>query len=51
MSAGAIADVEPGVAVVWVLVAHQSEFGGDGVMVDGASFIGGALQGDTGHEG
>ena len=51
MGAGAVAYVEPGVAVVWVLVAHQGEFGGGGVMVDGASLIGGAFYGDAGHEG
>lgn len=43
MGAGAVTDVEPGVAVVWVLVVHQGEFGGGGVMVDGASLIGGAF--------
>lgn len=43
VGAVAVADVDPGVVVVWVLVAHQGEFGGGGVMVDGASLIGGAL--------
>jgi hypothetical protein len=48
---GAVADVEPGVAVMWLLAAHQGELRGGGAMVDGTSLIGGALQSDAGHEG
>ena len=42
-AARAVADVEPGVVASAVLVAHQAELDGGGVMVDGASFIGGAF--------
>lgn len=47
----AVTDVEPGVVASAVLVAHQRELGGGGVMVDGASLIGAVLQSDARHEG
>jgi len=47
---GTVADVEPGVIASAVLVAHQAELDGGRMMVDDASLIGAALQGNTGHE-
>lgn len=48
---GTVADVEPGVIASAVLVAHQAELDGGRMMLDGASAIGAALQGNAGHEG
>lgn len=50
-AAGAVTDVEPGVVASAVLVAHQGQFDGRRMMLDGASAIGAALQGNAGHEG
>ena len=51
MEARAVAYVEPGVVASAVLVAHQAELDGGRMMLDGASVIGAALQGNAGHEG
>ena len=51
MGARAVADVEPGIIASAVLVAHQAELDGGRIMLDSASFIGAALQGNAGHEG
>ena len=50
-AAGAVTDIEPDIVASAVLVAHQAELNGGRIMVDRASAIGAALQGDAGHEG